>query len=58
MDNQLVVYRRDYNDIITEMLQLNYNKDDKDSYDYLLNIPFRQMTKTNLTNLEQKIKSI
>ena len=27
-------------------------------FDYLLNIPFRQMTKTNLLNLQNKIKKI
>ena len=44
MDDELVVYRKDYDNIVSEMEALN-DKDDKNTYDYLLNMNIRSFTR-------------
>ena len=58
MDDELVVYRKDYDKIVTEMEKLKYDKDDKNTYDYLLNMNIRSFTQQKLDDLHKEIEKI
>ena len=52
VDNKLKLHQLDDDKINKKLDSMKLYSDKDNSYDYLLNISFRQMTKTNLTNLE------
>ena len=58
MDDELVVYRKDYDKIVSEMEQLNYDKDNKNTYDYLLNMNIRSFTQQKFEDLRKEIEKI
>lgn len=58
MDEELVVYRKDYDKIVSEMESLKYDKDNKNTYDYLLNMNIRSFTHQRLEDLRKEIEKI
>ena len=54
MDDKLVIYRRDYDEIVAEMTSKGYNKKN-DSFDYLLNMNIRSFTKQKLAELQKEL---
>ena len=58
MDEELVVYRKDYDKIVSEMELLKYDKDNKNTYDYLLNMNIRSFTHQRLEDLRKEMEKI
>ena len=58
MDDELVVYRKNYDQIVSEMETLKYDKDEKHTYDYLLNMNIRSFTQQKLHDLQKEMEKI
>ena len=56
MNDELVIFKRNEEDISTEMQTKGYDKEE-DTYDYLLRLPVRSFTKQKIENLENDIKN-
>ena len=56
MNDELVIFKRNEEDISIEMQTKGYDKEE-DTYDYLLRLPVRSFTKQKIENLENDIKT-
>ena len=57
VDEKIVLFKRDDEDIINDLKNNNFNMRDE-SYDYLLGIKISKFTRNNVDKLEEKIKGV
>ena len=56
MNDELIIFKRNEDDISTEMQTKGYDKED-DTYDYLLRLQVRSFTNQKIETLESDIKT-
>ena len=55
MTESLVIFRRPEKDICADLEDRNYDKDEKETYDYLLNLGIRSVSQDKINELRRKI---
>ena len=55
MNESLVIFRSPEKDICTDLEDRKYDKDDKETYDYLLNLGIRSVSQDKIDELQRKI---
>ena len=59
LSNELILNKYNDNQEINHVLEkMKFQKDDTNSYTYLLNIPIRQMTKSRIVEIENEINNL